>query len=272
MNRIAVIATHHKAGTVWMNHTFRTIAKKLDIRFLPTLGFMVLPEADRAPPLILSASNGREGVEPGLFDREDVRIFHLIRDPRDVLISSMHYHRRAKENWLLRTGDDFGGQTYQAALNARASDRERYDFEMRNATAKNVANMLGWDYDRASSFECRYEDLIRDTERKLFADIVRHLGFAKEEIPLCRRVFWKLAIFGGKADAREDAAIAHVRSGEPEQWRGVFDRRLGETFLAQFGDALIRLGYEKDDAWRDDLPEHRPELDAASVPSISSAG
>ena len=83
MTRIAVVATHHKAGTEWMNHTFRVIAKNLELRVLPSLAFTALPESERKAPLILNAGNGREGLEPDLFARDDVRIFHLIRDPRD---------------------------------------------------------------------------------------------------------------------------------------------------------------------------------------------
>ena len=37
---------------------------------------------------------------PEILDRDDVRIMHLIRDPRDVLISAMHYHRKSTEAWL----------------------------------------------------------------------------------------------------------------------------------------------------------------------------
>jgi len=176
----------------------------------------------------------------------------------------MHYHQNAKENWLLRTSAEFGGQTYQAALNACASERERYDFEMRNATSKNIGNMLGWDCTRANSLECHYENLIRDTESQLFLRIAKHLGFSEDERPMCGRVFWRNAIFGGKAKVKEERTFAHIRSGEPEQWRGVFDRKLGEAFLAQFGDVLVKLGYEKDDSWLGGLPAKRGDLDDAN--------
>ncbi|HTT98889.1 MAG TPA: sulfotransferase domain-containing protein [Rhizomicrobium sp.] len=260
MNTIAVVATHHKAGTVWMNATFRAIAEGLDIRFLSAMAFALLAEPERKPPLILTASHGNER-HPGLFDREDVRIFHLIRDPRDLLISGMRYHRDAGEQWLLRAEQKFEGRTYREMLAACATERERYAFEMRNALTTTVAELSGWKYDRPNSLECRFEDLIRDTDRKMFSAIARHLGFSKEELPVCRRTFWRNAIFGGKAKRKADGKLAHVRSGEPEQWRAVFDRRLGEAFLAQFGDVLINLGYEKSDAWLESLPEVRPELD-----------
>lgn len=82
-------------------------------------------------------------------------------------------------------------------------------------------------------------------------------------LPLCRRMFLRTAIFGGNAKRKQEGKATDGRSGEPEQWRTVFDRKLGETFLAQFGDALVKLGYEKDYSWLDSLPAHRPELDAA---------
>lgn len=263
MNRIAVIATHHKSGTVWMNHTFRLIGEKLGIRFLPTLAFSAIPEAERVAPLMLSASNGREGMDTGLFDGEDVCIFHLIRDPRDVLISSMHYHLRADERWLLRADPQFGGRTYREAINALPTERARYIFEMQHSTSKNLRNMLDWDYNRPNSMECRYEDIIRDIESSLFLRVATHLGFSQEELPLCRRMFLRTAIFGGNAKRKDEGKVTHVRSGQPEQWRGIFDRSLGEGFLTRFGDTLVKLGYEKDDAWLDSLPEHRPELDSA---------
>lgn len=262
MNRIAVVATHHKAGTVWMNHTFRMIGEALGIRVVHTAAPPPLESAERTAPLIFCAAHADAGGYPGLFDDAEVRVLHLIRDPRDILISSMHYHCRADEKWLLRANPELGGRSYREALTALPTERERYAFEMAHSTATNLAELLDWNYGRANSFECRYEDLIRDTERRLFSRIAAHLGFSKEELPVCRRIFWRHAIFGGKAERKRQGKIAHVRSGEPEQWRSVFDRSLGEAFLAQFDDALVRLGYETDASWLDRLPGTRAELDA----------
>jgi len=267
MNRIAIVATHHKTGTVWMAHTFRMIGEALGITVANAARLHMLAPAERVPPLIFCAAPNDLTRFPEMFEGEEVRILHVIRDPRDVLISGMHYHLRAEEKWLKRPDPELGGKTYSEALGALATDRERYAFEMRHATARTVTQMLAWNYARAESFECRYEELIRDSEGKLFGRAALHMGFARDELAVCRKTFRRYAIFGGEAQSERKGRIAHVRSGEPEQWKGVFNRALGEAFQTAFGDALIRLGYEKDEAWLSALPGHNPGLDAPSLPA-----
>jgi glycine cleavage system aminomethyltransferase T len=49
-------------------------------------------------PFILFNYDSDFGDLASLLDRENVRILHLIRDPRDVVISAMHYHKAARES------------------------------------------------------------------------------------------------------------------------------------------------------------------------------
>lgn len=50
------------------------------------------------------------------------RGLHLIRDPRDVILSGMHYHLRAPEKWLHDPEPDYGGLSYQEKLNSLDGD------------------------------------------------------------------------------------------------------------------------------------------------------
>ncbi|MBV9990667.1 MAG: sulfotransferase domain-containing protein [Alphaproteobacteria bacterium] len=258
MDRIAVIATHHKSGTVWLNHTFRKIGEALSLRVVNVGRDAVLGEEELAPPLILLAANSKLDKYPRLMEDGRVRALHVVRDPRDVLISSMHYHGHAQEKWLARPSDRFGGHSYREALAALTTPRARYLFEMEHSTADVVAAMLAWSDPK--SFETRYEELMRDTEGELFARIARHLGFTPDEVETCRGVFWQHALFGGSAHLK--GQLAHVRSGAPEQWRTVFDRTLGEAFAARLGGSLIQLGYERDTRWIEQLPPISAGLDA----------
>jgi len=255
VDRCAVIATHHKTGSVWMTTTFRAICAKLDMPFV-NIGLETKIEADRCiPPVAFSDSHASFRHCRWILNHENVRIFHLIRDPRDVVISGMHYHRTSSEKWLFTPRDKFGGETYQAKLNRLPTEHERYVFEMDFAGGNTIRRMAGWNYGKSNSFECRYEDLIRDFEGDLFVKIAAHLGYGEGELDLCRKTFWDLAIFGGKSRRRHE--IRHVRSGETGQWQGVFDRSLGEEFVARFGDVLVRLGYEQDNMWVGRLPQTR---------------
>ena len=256
MDRRAIIATHHKTGSVWMNTTFREICARTGLPFV-TIGPDSRIDPDHcAPPVVVSDIHSKFRRCRWILKDDSARIFHLIRDPRDVVISGMHYHRTSREKWLFVSRDKFGGTAYQAKLNSLPTELHRLVFEMDHAGGNTIRRMAQWDYRQSNSFECKYEDLIRDVEGTLFVRVAAHLGFAGEEIELCRRTFWDLAIFGGRAGGKRQDP--HIRSGEGGQWRSVFDRATGEEFLARFGDVLVRLGYEQDNAWLDRLPRTVP--------------
>jgi hypothetical protein len=257
----AVIVTHHKTGTVWMQTTFRQIAAKLGIRFVRVHTDAIVPAEELAAPIIFFERSGKFREYPDLSDDPRVRIVHLIRDPRDVVISGMHYHLTSQEGWLHRPSDRFDGRTYQSAINSFATDRARYVFEMDNRAASTIRTMLRWyQDDRTNSFECKYEDLIRDVEMLLFTRVATYLGFSGQELDVCRSAFWKHSLFCRKAEWKDSG---HIRSGEARQWMNVFDKPLAEEFTNRFGDALGSLGYESDNSWIDRLPDLSPGLDMA---------
>jgi hypothetical protein len=245
MNRCAVIATHHKTGTVWMRDVFRDIAKELKIGFVYLTRKSVPKETNLAPPVVLLNDHADFSAMPWLLSGPDQRILHVVRDPRDVLISSMHYHRVAQESWLHVPRKAFEGLSYQQKLNSLRDDRSRYAFELKHSAGRTIDKMCRWNYGTANCFECRYEDLATDFEMKLFSEIVLHLGFAAGELEICRAHFWKNSLFG----ERGIGDSPHVRQGATKQWLDVFDRELAMRFLHQFGNALTRLGYEADDSW-----------------------
>ncbi|HEX3943272.1 MAG TPA: hypothetical protein VHW69_04220 [Rhizomicrobium sp.] len=247
MNRRAVVMTHHKTGTKWMELTFGGIASELGLRChrMPGKGQHTL---DVSAPCILMDRQSRWFRRPPewLASTPDDRFLHLIRDPRDVVISGMYFHCRASEGWLHVPRDEFGGMTYQEKINSFSDDRSRLLFEMDNRAAGTIQRMVAWDYGRPECFECRYEDLVEDTSTSQFTKILLHLGFANEELETCRQQFWKLALFSRSSDTENGL---HVRSGRKQQWQEIFDQSLGLEFLQRFPDALTRLGYEQDTTW-----------------------
>jgi hypothetical protein len=73
------------------------------------------------------------------------------------------------------------------------------------------------------------------------------------------------SLFGGL----RNRTTLHIRSGKSQQWKNVFDQRLAREFLAEFGTALIDLGYESDDAWVDACGARSDDAQAGSDCAIS---
>ena len=246
-----VVATHHKTGTVWMSTVFKAIANDIGaayVEFRPQYGR--LAEALRAPFVLFNYDSEFREHSP-LLERGDVRILHLIRDPRDVLISAMHYHKKSNETWLHEPVPGYDNVTYQRRLNALPTPFQQYVFEMENSTESTLRDMVNWQYGRANCFEARYEDLRVDTQMAYWSKIMGFLGFDEAERQVCRQRFWQNSLFGNIVRF----AHKHVRSGDVAQWRHEFTPALANAFLERFPTVLQSLKYETDNSWVRDLQE-----------------
>lgn len=171
------------------------------------------------------------------------RGLHLIRDPRDVIVSGAFYHQHSTEAWLHKPMAYLNGQTYQQALNRCSTLEDKLLFEMEYAGRHTIAEMLAWDYANPQFFEVKYEDLIVDVELRLFREIFLFLGFSEDQMDTLLEIAHAHSLFSG---LNNDPS--HVRSGQPQQWPTYFNATLKNRFDELFGDALIRLGYEKEDS------------------------
>lgn len=249
MKSNVVVATHHKTGTVWMATVFKAIAKGLKATYVDFWSHYGVLDQRLAPPFILFNHDSLFLQHEDVLSRSDVRVLHLIRDPRDVLISGMHYHGTATEDWLHAPEPGSGGTTYQQRLNALATPHERYLFELDNASGATLEAMLDWHYERPNCIEVRYEDLRVDESLETWSRILSFLGFEEGEQALCRDAFWNHSLFGRLARANR----VHIRSGDVAQWKTEFTPELAQAFLDRFPEVLQVTGYETDDSWVEHL-------------------
>lgn len=240
-----VVATHHKTGTVWMDGVFKAIAGDLGVAYVDfKTQYGELKEALRTPFILFNHDSDFRG-HSHILNRTDVRVLHLIRDPRDVLISAMHYHRKSSEGWLHEPVPGYDNITYQRRLKALPTKLRQYVFEMDHSTAGTVHDMLKWQYGKANCFEARYEDLRQDTRLAHWLEIAAFLGFEEAELQTCRQRFWENSLFGGLSRFGNQ----HVRSGDVAQWKREFTLEVAYAFLARFPHSLQSLGYETDHRW-----------------------
>lgn len=250
--RFLCVGTHHKTGTVWMRRTFHKFATAEGIPVIRVGRKFSQDELPETGPALLV--NWASTFPHDLLDRDDVRAFHMIRDPRDVLISGARYHLTAKtgnEKWLARPRPQFDGLSYQEKINTLDTRSGQLQFEMHNKHKESLDEMLGWPYGHRNVVDVRYEDMINDTDGNLFRQAIKTMdvdGFDKERL---QEFYWTHSIFGGLQEAEnlKGNVKSHIKSGRIAQWRDGLPPQIAKEYSDAYGEALVTLGYENDQAW-----------------------
>lgn len=255
--RFLCIGTHHKTGTIWMRKVFRAVQRDQGIPFMQCYREKKLAEAAQTGPQIIV--NWSSSFPKKLMGLEHARFIHIIRDPRDVLLSGMRYHRIAplgNEKFLREKRDEWGGKNYQDHLNALPDDHARLIFEMEHKHDVTVQEMLKWPYGHPHAADLKYEDLIEDHDCALFRSVLERFAIEGLDIDRAVQTYWDHSLFGGlkKADDREERVALHVSSGAKGQWRSKLPREIAEIYVERYQDALEKLGYAEDASWVADCP------------------
>lgn len=239
---LIVHSAYHKAGTIWFTKIFDDLSAKYHLSFRLGKRGEPLPE-DTDIAIYKHAWQ---------FDRPDLngRTFrgtHLVRDPRDLVISSYRYHLRTDETWAVTPKEKWGGISYQDYLKSLnqhdglMTEIQRWSKEPHGPFVR----MANWDYNQPEFLELRYEDLIADEER-WFSKIFDQYGFNDD----VKRVAMNIAESHSLRNIDKwKKGTEHVTSGASGQWQEFFEpdhvARLKETV----GPLLIQLGYESDLDW-----------------------
>jgi hypothetical protein len=204
----------------------------------------------------------------------DYRAFHVIRDPRDIVVSGYFSHRyshpaSAQHNpWLLE---------HRAAL-AELDQLEGLQREL-EFCAVYFDRLANWDYTNPRVYECRFEELTVDPQaefRKILAFLQvtvpegrllpRLQHFARRVRRRIRRRKMRAAVCpgilldsiidaksferttGGRAKGTEKTD-SHYRKGLSGDWKNYFTPKLKKEFKDRYGELLIDLGYARDLRW-----------------------
>jgi hypothetical protein len=243
--RLIVHGSHHRAGTVLFNSVFHELTNHFPLKYQSCPQEKLEEDTD-----IWMEVHSRMDLDA--LDRPYVGT-HIIRDPREMWVSAYFYHQRSMEAWLHVPRQDLGGRTYQQSI--RALDRhEGLLFELNLSLRWNLNNMERWNYGNPHVLEIRYEDLVSDYTES-FRKIFSFYGFRKTNRAL--KAAEKHNVNGMSSRRFEqyaasvrDQSPGHIHSiHRPGRWREVLSPEHIRAFKEQFGDLLIRLGYETGYDW-----------------------
>ncbi|RGP41265.1 hypothetical protein BPTFM16_01561 [Altererythrobacter insulae] len=165
----------------------------------------------------------------------------IIRDPRNVLVSSMKFHRMSGEPWLHIPLDELDGRTYQQALLALPDDEARLHFELENQGGSTIADMLAAkrSASHAETLFMPLEDLMGDRTLRPYKLLFEHLGITEAYLPLAMSVAFEHSVFrpGFKK-------TSHITSGKAQVWKQAIPESVLAALDERYPDAAAELGYD----------------------------
>lgn len=274
---------HHRCGSSWTNDMLKAVSHAAGWRHrvahnTDMFGHDPGRFCRENRVELLTFSNAKSEYLQGLPPFSGL---HLVRDPRDVLVSSYFSHRFSHPTnlWpeLIEHRRELQALSEQEGL-LRELDCRAEQFE----------DMRAWQYGAPNILEKKMEDVISDPAVQL-AEIFTHWGRLAPDLgstgsrtrAFCNRVAeslerragrycklprWRMEQVstsllrqvatannfnlksGGRAQGEVDLHH-HYRAGVPGDWRNYFFDELSRQFKARHSDLLIKLGYEKNADW-----------------------
>lgn len=214
------------------------------------------------------------------------RGFHVIRDPRDVLVSAYysHLHSHPTDEWP---------ELQAQRERLKSLNKEEGLFCEMDFSAGEFEDMYNWDYTRDDILELKLEELSPAPVQGFieilnFLDMLdrshttgldrtvksaglalnrllykgRHVLPSQNGTPAVQkwpslpeetlRSILKAKSFerlsGGREKGEEDVT-SHYRKGVPGDWVNHFTPAVKEEFKDRFGEVLVKTGYEQDQQW-----------------------
>jgi len=281
---------HHKCATGWISEILMEICFRLGLTMVITHQEVEFKQyaslgdyaRDQNADFLAYTNAKIEYVR----DLPFTRGFHVVRDPRDVLVSAYfsHLHSHPTDNWPEL-------ESHRKRL-ASLPKEEGLLCEM-DFSKEEFEDMYNWNYIREDVIELKLEELspapfrsfveimdflnmldrsctdgIERSVKKAGLKFNRLLYKGRHILPsdgpaptlqtwpsipkttlrtiLEKKSFENLS--GGREKGEEDVT-SHYRKGEPGDWVNHFTPALKREFKDRFNEVLVKTGYEQDDEW-----------------------
>ena len=237
MDNLIIFCTHHKTGTVLFKEILKEISKEFQFKL------QICNQSELCDDTHIWFE-WHSNVDFEQIKRP-YRCIHIIRDPRDVVVSGYFYHLRCEEDWCITPRADFNNRSYQDILKSLDQDKG-IKFEMKHIAKMTIEQMLCWNYKNKYVLELKFEYLMLKYKRS-FKKIFKHVGFPRHMIPYCLEIADRHNI--NKFPESKIKKIKHIHSKGLNKWKQYFTEKHKRDFKESLGDSLIELDYEKNYNW-----------------------
>lgn len=257
-----LVFSYHKSGTTLFHVILRKIAERLNLRMAALFGMVDAIDPDLDMVLIGHALLRSHPARP-------FRAVRVVRDPRDIWVSSYLYHRRTTEAWC--TNMDFNptppityprvdfsfqhrseqwkrgwlrrldGRSYQQNLLDR-DPAAGLDFELAGYTDCTLEAMRGWRFSGPAVMDVRLEDIMREFDASM-ARIFRHLGFTAPNLAMILEIAATEDI--NRMNDAELSGNTHIHSRAISKWRELLSSAQIAAFEQRHGELIDCLGYQR---------------------------
>jgi hypothetical protein len=243
---------HHKSGTTWISKIIESVCSDLQIKYArfysPKLFDLDLKTClARKDINFFSYTNADISYVQNL---SNLRGFHVIRDPRDIVVSAYfsHLYSHSTEPWpeLVEQRNCLKLLSKSQGL-LLTIDFLKY-LRVNEFNHNLFYSMYNWNYSMPNVMEIKFEDLINNSSEK-FLKIFNFLGiFDNEKILNAVQKNNFSVLSGGRKTGQEDYRN-HYRKGMPGDWKNHFEKEHIQYFKSNYNDLLIKLGYETNEDW-----------------------
>jgi hypothetical protein len=278
---------HHKSASTWIAKIMGDVCSYAGMKHLvfftpENFGFNLYEKIKQNKSDFISYVNADISYVKNLKNHKS---FHVIRDPRDIVVSAYFSHLYSHETFawpeLIEHREELKNLSKEEEILSEIEFLGKLPTKGVNLNLFNC--MESWDYSNPDILEIKFEDLIISPYAK-FIEIFDFLRILKKDsfkmksfvIPFMKTAISKTlannvsflkqrkihhlflldAIFADSfknlskgRDAGSEKVTSHYRKGIAGDWKNHFTEKHKQLFKDRYGDLLVKLGYENSNDW-----------------------
>ncbi len=245
---------HHKCATTWIGDILSQVCKIIGLEFVnvnnPSMfdhdlySFVLKNNIDFLAYINADLKHVKE--------LDNIKGFHVIRDPRDIIISAYFSH--------LNSHSTVGWPALLAHRERLINTSKDQGIFLEMEFNRNVfENLYDWNYSQPNVLEIKMEDLIQETSNS-FVKVFEFLELMEESTQKNRKKIpvreLQAVIFNNrfsiKANGRNTGSEdvkSHYRIGIAGDWINHFNSEHKEYFKKNYHYLLLKLKYEENVDW-----------------------